>query len=70
MARQALNEEWLRFAKGASAVAIVLGVCAFLGNSTSRGAWANAVRGTSVAPAQQVQSAPLSYRAAWTLPTN
>jgi len=70
MARQALNEVWLRFAKGAAAIAIVLGAFAFLSNGVGAGAWATAVRGTGAAQIQPGKSALLSYRTARVLPTN
>jgi hypothetical protein len=70
MARQALRDVWLRFAKGAAAVAIVLGVVAFMSHGISADAWAAAVRGASVAQAQPAQSALFSYRAAHLPPMN
>ncbi len=66
MARQALHDVWLGFAKGAAAAAIVLGTFALLSN----GVGTNAVRGTSLAQSQPDQSAMLSYRAARVDPTN
>jgi hypothetical protein len=70
MARQALSDVWLRFAKGAAAVAIVLGAFAFMTNGVSAGAWAKAVRGTSVSQTQPGKAALMTYRAVRVQPTN
>jgi hypothetical protein len=44
MARQALQHTFLRFARGAAAVAIVLSALAYGANGVSASAWATAVR--------------------------
>ena len=67
MARRALHDTWLGFAKGAAIVAIALSGLAYASNGVSAAAWAKAMR----APATQMQaSKPMNYRAARLLPTN
>jgi len=44
MARLALEETWLRFAKGASAVAIALCALAYMSHGVAGSAWAQATR--------------------------
>jgi hypothetical protein len=44
MARRALEETWLRFAKGAAAVAIALSVLAYMSHGVAGSAWAEAAR--------------------------
>jgi|EndMetStandDraft_4_1072995.scaffolds.fasta_scaffold556628_2 hypothetical protein len=69
VARRALHDTWLTFAKGAAAVAIVLSGLAYASNGVSATAWAKAVR----APATQTQSGKpgwMRYRSALLLPTN
>ena len=70
MARQALRETRLRFARGAAAAAIVLSGLAYVTNGVSAGAWATAVRKPSMAHTDQVKAAWSSYRSARLLPTN
>jgi hypothetical protein len=43
VARRALEETWLRFARGAAMLAIVLSGCAYASNNVRGGAWAKAV---------------------------
>jgi hypothetical protein len=67
LARRALQETWLTFAKGAAVVAVALASLAYVSNWVSPAAWADAVR-TPVA-----QSAPgntSGYRSARLLPMN
>jgi len=44
MAHRALEETWLRFAKGAAAVAIVLTTLAYMSHGVAGSAWAQATR--------------------------
>ena len=66
LARRALEEAWLRFAKGAAVAAIALAGLAYVSNGVSPRAWADAVR----KPPAQVASnvAPTAYVVR--LPTN
>jgi hypothetical protein len=69
VARRALHDTWLTFAKGAAAVAILLSGLAYASNGVSAAAWAKAVR----APATQAQSGKpgwMRYHSALLLPTN
>lgn len=70
MARRALEETWLRFAKGATAAAIVFALLAYGSNGVSASAWANAVRKPASTQAEQVKAAWSNYRSARLLPTN
>jgi hypothetical protein len=70
MARRALEETWLRFAKGAAAVAIVLSALAYGSSGVSASTWAKAVRKPAVAQTDQGKAAWTSYRSARVLPTN
>ena len=70
MARVALEETWLRFAKGGAAAAIALCVLAFMSHGVAGSAWAQAARAqnaTSVAPGKAIVGS--TYRAR-RLPTN
>ena len=69
MARRALYDTWLSFAKGAAAVAIVLSGLAYASNGVSATAFAKAVR-ASTAPQAQPDKHWMSYRSARLLPTN
>jgi hypothetical protein len=67
LARRALQETWLRFAKGAAMIAIVLAGIACVGNGKGSLAGAGAAR----APAQAaVADDAIAYRSARLLPTN
>jgi hypothetical protein len=66
MARRALEETWLRFAKGAAAVAVVLAVLAYASHDVSSAAWGAVLR----APAQQTQSFATNYGSGRLLPMN
>ena len=44
LACRVLSETWLRFAKGASAVAIALALLAYVSNGTQVASWAHAVK--------------------------
>jgi hypothetical protein len=68
MARQALQHTWLRFARGAAALAIVLSALAYGSNGVSASAWSAAVRKPAVA--QSDQAVWSGYRSARLLPTN
>jgi hypothetical protein len=70
MARRALDETWLRFAKGAAALAILFAVFAYCSNGVSASAWATAVRKPATTQTEQVKAAWTSYRSARVLPTN
>ena len=69
MARRALHDTWLTFAKGAAAVAIVLSGLAYASNGVSASTFAKAVRASTVAQAQP-DKPWMSYRSARLLPTN
>lgn len=69
MARSALEVTWLRFAKGAAAVAIVLAALAYASNGVSASSLANAVRKPAMT---QIEAGKFwtPYRSAVLLPTN
>ena len=69
MARRALHDTWLGFAKGAAAVAIVLSGLAYASNGVSATTLAKAVRASTVTQAQSDKSG-WNYRSARLLPTN
>ena len=69
LARRALHDTWLTFAKGAAAVAIVLSGLAYASNGVSASTFAKAVRASTVAQAQP-DKPWMSYRSARLLPTN
>ena len=66
IARRALHETWLKFAKGAAAVAIVLSSVAFVSN----GADQNAARAQGIARAPSQSNLAPSYRVVRLLPMN
>ena len=71
MACRALEETWLRFAKGAAVAAIVLCVFAHMSNGVSASALANAMRTPATAkPEAGNTSAWSNYRSARLAPTN
>jgi hypothetical protein len=67
MARRALHDTWLGFAKGAAMVAITLAGLAYASNGVSTATWAKAIRASAT---QMQASKPMNYRAARLLPTN
>jgi hypothetical protein len=69
MARSALEQTWLRFAKAAAAVAIVLSALAYASNGVSASGLANAVRKPVMAQIEP-GSAWAPYHSARLLPTN
>ena len=66
IARRALHETWLKFAKGAAAVAIVLSSVALVSN----GADQKAARAQGIAQAQAQSNLAPAYRVARLLPMN
>jgi hypothetical protein len=71
MARRALEDVGLRFAKGAAAIAIVLSVLAYASNGVSAADWVKAARGPATAQATEAGKSPWNgYRFARLLPTN
>jgi hypothetical protein len=70
MARQALQETWLRFAKGAAALAIVLSGLAYACNGSSATAWAGAKRALGAAQTEPANAIVAAYRSARLLPMN
>ena len=70
IARRALREAWLSFAKGAAAVAIVLSTFAYISNGVSEAAWTEAVRAQGMMQAANNSGAAAAYRPARLLPTN
>lgn len=62
LARRALEETWLTFAKAAAMIAILLSGFAYASNGVTAGAWANAARKPAVA--QMQAGAELGYRSA------
>jgi hypothetical protein len=70
MARRALEETWLRFAKGAAAVAIVLSALAYGSSGVSASTFAKAVRKPAIAQTDPGAAAWTGYRSARLLPTN
>jgi len=69
LARRALHDTWLTFAKGAAAAAIVLSGLAYASNGVSASAFARAMRASTMAQAQPDKHWT-SYRSARLLPTN
>jgi len=69
MARRALHDTWLTFAKGGAAAAIVLSGLAYASNGVSASAFAKALRASTVAQAQSDKHWT-GYRSARLLPTN
>jgi hypothetical protein len=70
MARQALQETWLHFAKGAAAVAIVLSCLAYASNSADALAWAKAARTSGLTRMDGNTIAWSAYRPGVALPMN
>ena len=70
MARQALQETWLHFAKAAAAVAIILSALAYASNSADATAWAKAARTSGLTQTDASKVAWSGYRPAVALPMN
>jgi hypothetical protein len=70
MARQALQETWLRFAKGAAAVAIMLSGLAYASNSADPAAWAKAARTSGLTEMNASKVAWSGYRPGVARPMN
>lgn len=70
IARRALRDAWLSFAKGGAAVAIVLSTLAYISNGVSEVAWTEAVRAQGMMQAANNSGAAAAYRPARLLPTN
>ena len=70
MARQALQETWLRFAKGAAAIAIILSGLAYASNSADTAAWAKAARTSGLTQMDENKIAGSGYRLRVALPMN
>lgn len=62
MARTVLEETWLRFARGAAAVAIVLSGLAYLTHDAGTAAWAQAVHAPGAVHAASSDTAWIGYR--------
>jgi len=69
MARRALHDTWLTFAKGGAAAAIVLSGLAYASNGVSASAFAKAMRASTGTQAQS-DKRWMGYRSARLLPTN
>jgi hypothetical protein len=67
IARRALHETWLRFAKGAAMVAIVLSGLAYASNGADQ---AKAARADGVTPSPSQSNPVTTYRVVRLLPTN
>jgi hypothetical protein len=67
IARRALHETWLKFAKGAAVVAIMLSSLAFVSNGVEQ---AKAARAQGIARAPSQSDFAPAYRAVRLLPTN
>jgi hypothetical protein len=70
LARRALEETWLRFARGAAALAIILGTLAYGSSGVSASTWAKAVRKPAIAQAESSKATWTGYRSTRLLPTN
>ena len=70
IAHRALEETWLRFAKGAAMIAIVLSGLAFASNGVSPPAWARAVGKPAVTQPDWRGHSWTGYRSARLLPMN
>jgi hypothetical protein len=70
MARRALEETWLRFAKGAAMLAIVFSGFAYASNNVSASAWATALRQPAMAQIDSGGYSWTGYRSARLLPMN
>ena len=70
MARQALQETWLHFAKGAAAVAIILSGLAYASNSADATAWAKAARTSGLTQMDASKVAWSGYRPGVAQPMN
>jgi hypothetical protein len=70
MARHALEQTWLRFAKGAAAAAIALAGLAYASNGVSASGLVNAVRKPVMAQIEAGKSAWTPYGSARLLPMN
>jgi hypothetical protein len=68
MAHRALAETWLRFAKGAAAVAVALSILAYLSHDVGRSASASALSGP--AAQQSDDNLPSAYDPGRFVPTN
>ena len=70
IAQRALQDIWLKFAKGAAAVAIALSGLAFATNGVGETAWAKAVRAHGMKQTAPYSDSAATYRSARLLPTN
>jgi hypothetical protein len=69
LARYALEDTWLQFAKAAAAIAVVLAGLAYASRSGDGTAWANAGRGPALAQSTSAIAGP-AYRASFLAPMN
>ena len=70
LARRALAETWLSFAKGAAMIAIVFSGLAYASNSADATAWTKAARKPVVAQTDSGNPTWAGYRSTRLLPTN